>query len=187
MNSSLKAVVLYLSPGGNTKRVAEAIVRGLASRWVNVELLPIKEADGIDLDAYDLVCIGAPSYHFSVPEPMLHFTKSALGRSNVQLRAPARPGRWGVAFITYGGPHTGIDEASPAGEHLAQFLRHLGSAVRGVWYTVGAFHGGEDDPRNQHGFLGDIRGRPNEHDLGVVEANAAGLAHVLCYEKDNMS
>lgn len=36
---------------------------------------------------------------------------------------------------------------------------------------------------NLYGFLDDIRGRPNEHNLGVIESNAAGLAFVLEHEK----
>ncbi|MEA3408489.1 MAG: hypothetical protein U9R48_10510 [Chloroflexota bacterium] len=66
---------------------------------------------------------------------------------------------------------------------MAQMFCHLGFEVRGKWYTVGEFHS-EDSPSNLYGRLWDIRGRPNEYDLGVIETNAAGLAFVLEYEKE---
>ena len=184
---TLQALVVYYSPGGNTRQVAEAIVRGLTRQGTETTLLEMGAVGDADLYSYDLVCLGCPAYNFAVPEPVLRFTKGQLRRygkeGRVQLGAPLLPGKWGVAFVTYAGPHTGIAEATPAGDHLAQMFRHLGYQVRGLWYTVGAFHGEARADANLYGFLGDIRGRPNEHDLGVIESNAAGLAFVLAHEK----
>ena len=184
---ALQALVLYYSPGGNTRKVAEAITRGLESRGSVVDLLPLADAEDKDFFEYDLVCLGAPSYNFCVPDRVLRHTKARLREASrhgrVHLGAPAVPGKWAVAFVTYSGPHTGIDEATPAGDHLAQMFRHLGFQVRGVWYTVGVFHAERMPELNLYGFLGDIRGRPDEHDLGVIERNAAGLAFVLAHEK----
>jgi len=184
---TLKALVIYYSPGGNTKKVAEALARGLGGRGADVTLARLKDAEDEDLYAYDLVCLGAPAYNFNVPEPVLRYVKRQLGkhgrRGRIRLGAPVVPGKWAVVFITYAGPHTGIEEATPAGDHLAQMFRHLGFQVRGKWYTVGEFHGERDSEANLYGFLGDIRGRPDEHDLGVIERNAAGLAFVLEHEK----
>lgn len=161
--------------------------RPLESRGAVVDLRELGEADDVDYSAYDVVFLGCPAYNFGVPEPVLRYTKRNLrspgGGGRVKLRAPQVPGKWAVAFVTYGGPHTGIDEATPAGEHLAQMLRHLGFGIRGVWYTVGEFHGEAAAETNLYGLLGDIRGRPNAHDLGVIESNAAGLAFVLAHEK----
>ncbi len=183
---TLKSLVVYFSPGGNTKKVAGAIVRGLESRDAGVKLLPLKEAGEEDLYAYDLVCLGAPAYNFSVPAPVGRYVKEQLRRAHardrVQLRAPTLSDKWAVVFVTYAGPHTGVDEATPAGDHMAQMFRHLRFEVRGTWYTVGEFHD-ENSPSNLYGRLGDIRGRPNAHDLGVIESNAAGLAFVLEHEK----
>jgi len=180
---ALNALVLYFSPGGNTKKVAEAIVAGLDRGGAKATLLSLREAEDVSYDNYDLVCLGSPSYNFNVPEPVLRYVKGTLRGAAVRLRAPAVTSKWGVVFVTYGGPHSGIDEATPAGDHLGQLFRHLGYQLRGTWYTVGEFHGDEDDPRNRYGYLGDIRGRPNVHDLGVIESNAYGLASVLSAEK----
>jgi flavodoxin len=179
----LNALVIYFSPGGNTKRVAEAFARGLEHGEADVTLLPLAEAQDIDYAPYDLVCLGAPSYHFNVPEPVLHYIKKRLSKAEVRLGAPLQPHKWAAVLVTYGGPHTGIDEATPAGDHMAQMFRHLGYEVRGIWYTVGAFHGDHAADNNLYGWLGDIRGRPNEHDLGAIESNAAGLAFVLDHLK----
>ena len=184
---TLSALVVYFSPGGNTKKVAEAITRGLESRGAEVTLRPMKEAQDEDFYAYDLVCLGVPSYRFSVPAPVYRYIGRQMSRGRVRLRAPTLPGKWAVAFVTYSGPHTGIAEATPAGDHLAQMFRHLGFAVRGIWYTVGEFHEDRPGEFNLYGFLGDIRGRPNEHDLGVAESNAAGLAFVLNHEKEELA
>ncbi len=183
----LNALVIYFSPGGNTKRAAEALARGLERGGAEVTLMPLAQAQEVDDTSYDLVCFGAPSYHFNVPEPVLHYVKKRLNKAAVRLGAPVQPYKWAVVLITYGGPHTGIDEATPAGDHLAQMFRHLGYEVRGIWYTVGAFHGDRAEANNLYGWLGDIRGRPNEHDLGVIETNAAGLAFVLSHLKNQQA
>ena len=72
---------------------------------------------------------------------------------------------------------------TPVGDVIAQTFRHLGFDVRAVWYILGAFHENMDPKFNLYGRLGDIRGRPNEHDLGVIESNGYGLAFVLRHEK----
>jgi len=183
----LKALVIYYSPGGNTKKVAEALEKGLRGQGAKVTVCSLDDGEDKKLYAYDLVCLGTPAYHFNVPEPVLRYTKRQLARygrqGKLRLGAPVVPGKWAVVFVTYAGPHTGIEEATPAGDHLAQMFRHLGFQVRGKWYTVGEFHQGPESKANLYGFLGDIRGRPNEHDLGVIESNAAGLATVLEHEK----
>lgn len=184
---ALRALVVYYSPGGNTKKVAEAIARGLQGSGTVVDLLPLDAAEDKGFLEYDLVCLGSPSYSFAVPDRVLRHTKARLREASrhglVHLGAPVFPGKWAVAFVTYSGPHTGIDEATPAGDHLAQMFRHLGFQLRGIWYTVGEFHADRAPELNLYGFLGDIRGRPDEHDLGVIERNAAGLAFVLAHEK----
>lgn len=188
--TQLRALVLYWSAGGNTRRVAEALARGLESKNASVTLLtmPDAAANEVDPEEFHLLCLGSPSYHFGVPAPVRGFVER-MGQEHrtlglPQLGCPPRPHKWAVVFVTYGGPHTGIDEATPAGDYIAQAMRHIGRQVRGAWYTVGSYHGDSDQPNNLLGWLGDIRGRPNEHDLGVIESNARGLAHVLQHELD---
>lgn len=185
--TQLNALVMYFSPGGNTKKVAEAIAQGLESQQAKVTLGSLNELQEADLYDYDLVCLGAPAYNFTVPDPVKRYSSQQMkihnASGNVVPGAPQRPGLWGVTFVTYAGPHTGIAEATPAGDHMAQMLRHLGYQVRCQWYTLGAYHGDRDQPNNTIGYLGDIRGRPDEHDLAVAQRNAAGLAYGLMREK----
>jgi len=180
----LSSVVLCWSAGGNTVQMAQAAVQGLQEAGAEVTLLSMTDlrAEEIDLAGYHLVGLACPSYHFGAPAPVRRYVEQALRKHEVRARAPVLTHRWGVAMVTYAGPHTGIDEATPAGDYLVQGLRHIGRQVRGVWYTVGAFHGDPDQENNRLGWLGDIRGRPNEHDLAVITANARGLAHVLQHE-----
>ena len=43
--------------------------------------------------------------------------------------APKVPGKNALIFVTYSGPHTGIDEATPTGKYMRQFFEHLGFTV----------------------------------------------------------
>ncbi|MGI6368955.1 MAG: flavodoxin family protein [Anaerolineae bacterium] len=182
--AALDSLILYWSAGGNTRRVAEAAAEGLTAGGAQVALLSVTDgaAEQLDLSIYPLLGLACPSYHFGPPAPMRRFVEQALRRQGVQPTAPTQPLRWGIAMVTYAGPHTGLREATPAGDFLAQGLQHLGRQVRGEWYTVGAFHGDLDQPNNRIGLLGDIRHRPNEHDLGVIRSNALGLATALRWE-----
>ena len=94
-------------------------------------------------------------------------------RGDIKLGAPSIPGKTAVVFCTYSGPHTGISEATPAGDYMGQFFEHLGFEVAAKWYIVGEFHGSED--LSTQGRLGDIRGRPNRQDLAEVESNVSTL------------
>lgn len=166
----MDALIIYWSGTGNTKRVAETIHQTLKSGGVNSTLKRVEDAVDDDLYEYDLVFIGAPSYMWHPPEPVREYVKARMkyyrDRDCIKLGAPPVPGKRGVVFITYSGPHTGFDEALPAGKYLGQFFAHLGFTVAGEWYVIGEYHGHED--RSTRGRLGDIRGRPNQQDLDTI-------------------
>jgi len=94
-------------------------------------------------------------------------------QGDIKLRAPLLPGKYGGVLITFSGPHTGIDEAEPAGKWLVQFLRHIGLSVEMEEYIVGEFHGRRE--HSTQGVMGDIRGRPNDADLLKVREAAIRL------------
>ena len=98
-------------------------------------------------------------------------------RGDIKPRAPVVPGRNAVAFVTYSGPHTGIDEATPVGKYLGQFFAHLGFTIRGEWYIVGEFH--KNEVISTQGRLGNIVGRPNVEDLAAVRENVRQLLAAL--------
>ena len=177
----MKAAIIYWSKTGNTEKVALAIDEALKAAGVRVLLERAEKATDVDFYGYDLICIGFPSYQWSPPKPMDEFLKAKfvayrkLGR--VKVGAPQVPGKHALIFCTYSGPHTGINEAIPAGKYAGQFFEHLGFTVLDEWYIVGEFHGSEES--STLGRLGDIRGRPNAKDLRKVKQDVARLLQTL--------
>ncbi|MBN1579323.1 MAG: flavodoxin domain-containing protein [Anaerolineae bacterium] len=173
----MKAAIIYWSKTGNTAKVAEAIQAGLKEAGAEVVYKQLEEAADVDWFDYDLVCIGFPSYQWSPPKPVDEYLEKKFAQyrreGGVKTGAPRMPGKHALIFCTYSGPHTGIDEATPAAKYAGQFFEHLGITVLDEWYVVGEFHGSEE--RSTMGRLGDIRGRPNEQDLAQVRESAAAL------------
>ena len=172
MSSSPKALIIYWSATGNTEKVANAIRTGLEKEGTTPTVAKAEDADGEELYDYDLVFLGAPSYQFLPPKPVLEFIGRKMAhhrrRGDIKLCAPKLPGKGAVVFCTYSGPHTGVDEAITVGKYMGQFLAHIGIDVLAEWYVVGEFHGRPD--HSTKGRLGDIRGRPNQQDLADIEA-----------------
>jgi len=177
----MDAIIVYWSKTGNTEKVALAIQEGLDEAGADVLLKRVEDAGTVDFYAYDLVCIGFPSYRWSPPEPMDAFLNSKFRayrkQGHVKVGAPKGPGKNVLIFCTYSGPHTGIREAVPAGLYAGQFFEHLGFTVLDEWYVVGEFHGSEE--ASTKGRLGDIRGRPNEEDLRKVKQDVARLVSAM--------
>ncbi len=173
----MNAVLVYWSKTGNTEKAARAIAEGLEAGGAGVDVKRVEEAEELDYFAYDLVCVGFPSYQWSPPEPVVRMLKEkhrAYAREGrVQVNAPRAAGKHALVFCTYSGPHTGIDEAIPAAKYAGQFFEHLGIEVLDEWYVVGEFHGNEE--ASTEGCLGDIRGRPNEEDLRQLRERARSL------------
>jgi hypothetical protein len=177
----MKAIIIYWSKTGNTEKVALAIREGLEQAGADVLLKRVQEAGDVDVYAFDLVCIGFPSYQWSPPGSIVKFLKSKFQlyhkAGHVKLGAPKVSDKNALIFCTYSGPHTGIREATPAGLYAGQFFEHFGFTVLDTWYVVGEFHGWEEG--STKGKLGDIRGRPNEEDLRKVKQDATLLANAL--------
>jgi len=177
----MEAIIVYWSKTGNTEKVAQAIQEGLNDAGVDVSMKRVEDAKDIDFYAYDLVCIGFPSYQWRPPQPVDEFLNSKFrayhSQGRVKVGAPRVPGKNALIFCTYSGPHTGIREAKPAGLYAGQFFEHLGFTVLDEWYIVGEFHGSEE--ASTKGRLGDIRGRPNEDDLNTTKRDATELVNTM--------
>lgn len=174
-DAAKRALVLFWSAGGNTRKVAEALHAALTDAGVAADLREIQPDLDVRLDDYPLVLIGAPVYQFMPPEPVRKFLGARLKAGAVVPAAPERPGRLGVVFCTYAGPHTGVREAVPMLKYVGQFLEHLGIRVVEEWAVVGEFHDPSRAEMNVAGRLGDITGRPNESDLRDVRGRLTGL------------
>ena len=177
----MKVAIIYWSKTGNTEKVALAINETLEAAGVRVLLKRAEEATDVDFYGYDLICIGFPSYQWSPPKPMGEFLKAKFveyrKQGCVKVGAPKIPGKNALIFCTYSGPHTGINEAIPAGKYAGQFFEHLGFTVLDEWYIVGEYHGSEE--ASTLGRLGDIRGRPNAEDLRKVKQDVTHLLQAL--------
>ena len=173
----MKALIVYWSATGNTKKVAETIHNTLQNSGVNSVLKPVEEAIDEDIFEYDMVFLGSPTHSWKAAEPVLEYIKEKRGyyreRGYEKLGSPKLPGKRAVVFVTYSGPHTGLNEAIPVGKYLGQFFEHLGFDLAGEWYTVGEFHNSEEN--STKGRLGDIRGRPNQQDLDEIASNVNEL------------
>jgi flavodoxin len=173
------ALIIYWSKTGNTEKVAKAIKTGLETAGAQVTIKKQEEAENVDYFDYDLVCVGAPSYSWHPPEPMANFLKNKFAayrkEGKIKPGAPKVPGKNALIFVTYSGPHTGMDEATPAGKYMRQFFEHLGFTVLGEWYVLSEFHGSLEN--STQGRMGDIRGKPTEAELLKIKKDAEQLAH----------
>jgi flavodoxin len=175
------ALIVYWSSTGNTEKVAHAIRDGLQSAGLTVELKKPQEAAEADFYSYDLVCVGSPSIEWQPAKPIADLLKAKLNlyRSQGKIKpcAPKVAGKNALVFCTYSGPHTGIDEATPAGKTMRQYFEHFGFTVVGEWYVVGEFHGREDN--STLGRLGDIRGKPTAEELEKIKKDAEQVGKSL--------
>jgi flavorubredoxin len=176
-----KALIVYWSKTGNTEKVANAIRQGLEDAGFQVMMKKQHEAENVDFFEYDLVCVGAPSYSWHPPEPMDNYLKSKFSayrkEGKIKLCAPKIPSKNALVFVTYSGPHTGLDEATPAGKYMSQFFEHLGFTVLDEWYVLCEFHGSLEN--STQGRMGDIRGKPTEAELQKIKEDAIRLARTL--------
>jgi flavodoxin len=172
------ALLIYWSKTGNTEKVANAIMRGLEETGAQVTMKKPEEAEDLDCFDFDLVCVGAPSYSLHLPEPMTNFLKKKFAvyrqQGKVKPSASKVPGKNALIFVTYSGPHTGIDEATPAGKDMRQYFEHIGFNVIDEWYVLSEFHGSLEN--STKGRMGDIRGTPTKEDLQKIKENAKQVA-----------
>ena len=80
MAANPKALVVYWSATGNTEKVAQAIFHALETEGATAKLLKMGDAADEDFHDYDLIFLGAPSYQFLPPKPVLDFLNDILLR-----------------------------------------------------------------------------------------------------------
>jgi len=175
------ALIVYWSRTGNTEKVAQAIKQGFEEAGLNVAIKKPAEAASVDYFDYDLVCVGSPSISWHPAKPMDDFLKSKLAvyrkQGSIKPSAPKVAGKNALIFVTYSGPHTGIDEATPVGKDMRQYFEHIGFTVIDEWYILSEFHGSLEN--STKGRMGDIRGKPTPEDLQRIMEDAKRLASML--------
>lgn len=118
----MKALVIYVSRTGKTRKIAECIFTGMAPDTALCELRPFIEVDTAALGDYDLVGLGAPDFDLKIPSRFRDFMESL----------PALHGRHWFIFCCHGNP-TGRFFTT-----VTLRLAHKGARV------IGYFNGCED-------------------------------------------
>jgi len=175
-----KALVLYWTKNGNTEKVARRIDDTLKKAGMEVSISRITKDLEVEYLEYNLIFLGAPVYENLSPKPVLSFLRKNRRREGVHLlpSAPEIPGVAAVPFCTYGGGHTGYNEAVPMLKHVGQYFEHEGIRVVEYIAVLGVFPEA-DESYNTDGRFGDIRKRPDEHDLIEVEGRVRGILRRL--------
>jgi len=177
-----RVLVLYWSKGGNTSKVAETIHSTVERYGISSEIKEINDDLEIDPFSYELIFVGAPVYFNLAPQPVMKFLQRLRSRAANLASAPEKPGHFAVIFCTYGGGHTGVEEAIPLLKYMGQVFEHEGIRIVEEWPVVGDFPGINDPNYNTAGRLGDVTGRPNVSDLQVVSGQVSGLLRRLQYK-----
>ena len=175
-----KALVLFWTKNGNTEKVARRIHDTLQMAGMEVSMSRMTQDLTVEYLDYNLIFLGAPVYENLSPKPVLAFLHKNRRREGVKLlaSAPEKPGVAAVPFCTYGGGHTGYHEAAPMLKHIGQYFEHEGIRVVEDIAVVGVFPEAEES-YNTEGRFGDIRLRPDEHDLRELEGKVRGILRRL--------
>jgi len=178
----MKILNLYFSSTGNTEKVAQRISATAAKAGHEVDTVKISgdRKEDVDLLRYDLVFIGSGVYQWLPGKALQEFIGARLAHyaeaKEIKPASPRRPEKKGVVYCTFGGAHTGANEAVPAVKYMGQLLDHLGIEVVAEWYIVGAYPAtGRFKEFSAGGRLGNIEGRPNDADLADVAERVAGV------------
>jgi hypothetical protein len=179
----MKILNLYFSSTGNTAKVAERIVAAAEISGHQVDTVKITEAAELDLLSYDFIFCGSGVYQWLPGKGMQEFIKARLAHyaaaGEIKLASPRRPGKKAVVYCTYGGAHTGVNEAIPAVKFMGQLFDHLGFEVIGEWYFIGEYPAqGRMKDFSTWGRLGNTQGRPHEADLQEVAERVKGILTV---------
>lgn len=171
---------LFFSSTGNTEKVALKIEQTIQELGHKVETVKA-DRDDVDVDVleYDFVFVGSGVYGQMPGESLIKLQRNLArkyGRmGEIKPNSPKRPSKNIVVYCTYGGVHTGINEALPTIKYLGQLYDHLGYTIVGEWYIVGEYGTDRLRDRSINGRLGDIRGRPNQEDLKDVAEKVKGI------------
>jgi len=183
VGSIMKILNVYYSLTGNTEKVALKIGEAAQESGHSVETLKIARSDTVlDVLDFDYVFAGSGVYGQMPGEPLVGAFRRTLQRysekGEVKPCSPRRASSKAVIYCTYGGVHTGVNEAIPAVKFMGQPFDHLGFTIVAEWYIVGEYNLERQREHSVVGRLGDIRGRPNKKDLQEVAERVKGILKI---------
>ena len=174
---------LYFSSTGNTEKVALRIGETVQKAGHKVDTVKIasKEME-LDILQYEFVLVGSGVYGQLPGKALMDLFRELLQKyvkqGEIRPGSPRRSSSKIVVYCTYGGAHTGINEAIPAVKYMGQLFDHLGYTIIGEWYIIGEYKAERLRGHSVGGRLGDISGRPNEQDLKDVEERVKGVLQI---------
>jgi len=176
----MKILNLYFSSTGNTEKVANRIMEKVKQLGHEIDTIKITGDRDIDLLSYDMVFIGSGVYQWLPGKGLVDFIAARLSHyaavGEIKFASPRRDHKKVIVYCTYGGAHTGVNEAIPAVKYMGQLFDHLGFDIVGEWYFIGEYPGkGRFKDFSALGRLGNIKGRPNEADLQEVAERVTGV------------
>jgi len=177
----MKILNLYFSSTGNTAKVADQIAATATQLGHQVDTVKVTGDQDLDLLSYDFIFVGSGVYRWLPGQGLQEFIKERLTHyataGEIKPASPRRPGKKAVVYCTYGGAHTGVNEAIPAVKFMGQLFDHLGFEIVSEWYVVGEYQGKYRD-HSVGGRLGNITGRPHDADLKDVAEKVKGVLNV---------
>lgn len=180
----MKVLHVFHSQTGNTQKVAQFIEKSVIEASCEITTVQAKaKGKPIQIMDYDLVLIGSGVYGWLPGKPMMDWlaerakeSMSEFGGSGIlKPGSPRISNKYVGVYCTFGGSHTGINEAIPAVKYMGQLFDHLGFTIAAEWYMPGAYGVSKLEHHNTQGRLGDIRDRPNENDLNAIAEKVKGL------------
>ena len=119
-----KALIVYYSRSGNTKKMAESIAEGIIQENVSVDIRDAKDIMIADLLAFDAIIVGSPTYYGSMASDI-----KRLFDDSVSLHGKL-DGKIGAAFTS--SHHIGGGNETTILDILHSMLIH-GMIVQGDW------------------------------------------------------
>jgi hypothetical protein len=179
----MKILNLYFSSSGNTGKVAECITTTVEKLGHQIDAVKITADTDMDLLGYDFIFVGSGVYQWLPGKGLQEFIQKRLAHyaaaGEIKYASPRRADKKVVVYCTYGGAHTGANEAIPAVKFMGQLFDHLGFEIVAEWYFIGKYPDqGRMKDFSTLGRLGDISGRPNDADLADLAERVTGVLRV---------
>jgi hypothetical protein len=172
---------LYFSSTGNTVKVANKIDEAVREAGHQVQTVRITSHAEVDILPYDCVFLGSGVYEWLPGKPVIDLLTKLRRKyadcGEIKPTAPRRPDKKAIIYCTYGGSHTGINEAVPTTKYMAQLFDHLGYDIAAEWHLIGEYHG-KLAHLSSVGRLGNIQGRPDESDLRDLAEKVKGIIQI---------
>jgi hypothetical protein len=179
----MKILNLYFSSTGNTAKVADRITATVEQLGHQIDTVKITGDQDLDLLGYDFIFVGSGVYQWLPGKGLQEFIAARLAHyavtGEIKYASPRRAGKKVVVYCTYGGAHTGVNEAIPAVKFMGQLFDHLGFEIVAEWYYIGAYPDqGRMKDFTTWGRLGNIAGRPHDADLDDLAERVTGVLQV---------